>query len=380
MNTVAKAKLVKLAKPGGSAQKTPASGGADTDVLEVDFNPQSLKLTYQNKSEGGKQAKPGESQYLGMLDASLNLELLFDSTQSAAGKPTGEDVRKKTQKIFELLMPDKAKRKDPKATPPIVRFEWGSFLFEGLIKSMNETLDFFSSEGIPLRSTVSLTMTTTTDLILFNDAVKRGKTADFNRSPPGTEPKQAIAPGDSLQKAAGKNGDSSNWRAIAAANNIDNPLRPPTGVPLSLSGNLSVGGSVSGGASAGASFGGSASAGLGGGAQAGIGGSLGGGASGGVNAQAGFSAGIGGGVGFGAGASGGISAGASGGISGGVSGGADFGGGASFGASLGGSVGGSAGGSFSASVGFGGSVGGSASGSLGASASASGSFGVKKRI
>jgi hypothetical protein len=37
-------------------------------------------------------------------------------------------------------------------------FQWGSFEFIGLVESYEETLDFFSKEGRPLRATVSLKM------------------------------------------------------------------------------------------------------------------------------------------------------------------------------------------------------------------------------
>lgn len=232
-----KARLVILGKP----TKDPGQIASGKEAVEVDFNPATLKLSYQNKTEGGKTAKPSESQFVGSLDASLQVELVFDTTQPGGGENAGIDVRKKTKKIFNLLLPKDPKK--PKSAPPVVRFEWGSFLFEGMMKSMNETLEYFSVEGIPLRSTVAVTITTTTDLMLFNDQIKKKPPSDFARTPPGTQPQTPVPPGDSLQKAAGRNGDSSDWRSIAQANNIDNPLRLPAGQPLNLN--------VTGGASAG---------------------------------------------------------------------------------------------------------------------------------
>ena len=40
--------------------------------------------------------------------------------------------------------------------PPGVRFLWGSFQFDGMMDSLEETLEFFSPDGRPLRASVSL--------------------------------------------------------------------------------------------------------------------------------------------------------------------------------------------------------------------------------
>ena len=49
---------------------------------------------------------------------------------------------------------------EQRGVPSIVLFEWGSFVFEGYIDSYKETLDyFFAPEGVPLRSTLSLSLT-----------------------------------------------------------------------------------------------------------------------------------------------------------------------------------------------------------------------------
>ena len=42
--------------------------------------------------------------------------------------------------------------------PPAVRFLWGSFQFDGIMESLEETLEFFSPEGRPLRASITLTL------------------------------------------------------------------------------------------------------------------------------------------------------------------------------------------------------------------------------
>ena len=87
--------------------------------------------------------------------AKLSLELLFDTTD------TGSDVRAQTFQIAQLMQPRPGPRQEgeQRGVPAIVLFEWGSFVFEGYIDSYKETLDFFAPEGVPLRATLSLSLT-----------------------------------------------------------------------------------------------------------------------------------------------------------------------------------------------------------------------------
>ena len=42
--------------------------------------------------------------------------------------------------------------------PPAVRFVWGEFRFDGRVEALEETLDFFSPEGRPLRARLALSL------------------------------------------------------------------------------------------------------------------------------------------------------------------------------------------------------------------------------
>ena len=45
---------------------------------------------------------------------------------------------------------------DESMEPQRCLFVWGSFLFVGIMESLEETVEFFSPEGVPLRATVAL--------------------------------------------------------------------------------------------------------------------------------------------------------------------------------------------------------------------------------
>jgi hypothetical protein len=90
--------------------------------------------------------------------AKLALELQFDTTV------TGESVRELTLPVKRLLRPDEADTATTLAVvPPLTQFEWGSFLFSGIVESYRETLDFWSAEGVPLRALVSISLSQHTE-------------------------------------------------------------------------------------------------------------------------------------------------------------------------------------------------------------------------
>ena len=320
---------------------------SDPPPFDVQFNPASLKLAYSNNNKGGDQPGGASKQYVGASVSKMQVELFFDTTAS------GTDVRASTSRLSRFLQAPPAskggKGDKNRPAPHRVRFSWGSILFTGVIDSMDETLDFFSAEGVPLRATVGLSLSQ--EGITFIPEMDAAKI-------PGSQPLTTAQGGDSLQNLA-----PSDWKSVAAANGIDDPLRLSAGAVL----NLQAGAGVSAG------FGAGASASVSGGIGASIGGGLSAGAGGGV----GFSAGLGGGVGFSAGASASASAGigASAGVSGGLSAGGGIGGGIS------GGIGGGIGGGVSAGVGggIGGGISGGANvrlaGSAGGSSTAKG--GVK---
>ena len=112
----------------------------------------------------------------------------------------------------------------------------------------------------------------------------------------GTTPLTPAQDGDSIQQMAARNGNSGDWKSIAAANGLDDPFRLQAGALLDMNAGVSAGisGGISAGASVGLSAGASAGASLSGGFGAAAGLSAGG--------QVGFSAGLGGGAVFSAGA------------------------------------------------------------------------------
>lgn len=148
-----RAKLIEIEfdKDRGSYKK---EGGME---VEVQFNPQTLKVDYKNQKSGNDQQGTSGVQFVGKGSTSLSVDLLFDVTRPTREETDQEDVRHLTDEVNQFMRNLEEKKKG-KYIPPGVRFVWGSFLFEGVMESMSETLEFFDKEGRPLRATVSISL------------------------------------------------------------------------------------------------------------------------------------------------------------------------------------------------------------------------------
>jgi len=227
---------------------TQEKGGGEK--VEVQFNPESLKVSFANQivqPQGGDQSAGNAGrQFVGAGTTKLALQLWFDV--NAMEKDPVDDVRKLTQKVIYFMTPQDSEADPTKKAPPGVRFVWGSFKFDGMVDGIEESLEFFSPEGKPLRASVSLTLSQQKILVEFQD------TASVP-SRPGQRPLNTAKQGESVQNMAAKNGKG-DWQSIAAANGIEDPLRMAPGqlVALNAAARERVGG-ASLGVGAGASVG-----------------------------------------------------------------------------------------------------------------------------
>lgn len=276
------------------------TAGEPIDVT-VHFNPASLQYTVSNTlKEQGSGAK--KKQYVSQTSAKLTMDLVFDTTAS------GDDVRETTDKMAKLLKPHGPSGKQ---VPPLVEFSWGLYGFTGMVEQYKETLDFFGASGVPLRSSVNLTLTSQD--VVFDSGRNPAARVDGNLTPEPVDVPTSPAPADGPAGVASAMGDPRAARAIASANGAAS-LRFSAGASLAVGAGAGVTLSSAAAFSAGGGVGLGISGGLG--AGAGIGGGVG------VGASLGVSAGAGVGVGAGIGATVGASAGA--GVGGGLSAGLDF--------------------------------------------------------
>ncbi|MGE5673328.1 MAG: hypothetical protein ACM3XM_05525 [Mycobacterium leprae] len=195
------------------------------DKIPVQFNPETLTVTYANQI-GGDNQKGSSTQLAATGTSRLTLELWFDTTvpmQDGEAETYG-DVRKLTDKVAALMRPsDGDKKKDAKAAVAGVEFHWGNFIFDGVMESLTEKLEYFSAEGVPLRANLSVSL-----------AAQELLTQKEFGSGAGSQPLQAAKAGDSLPQMAAKQGIS-DWKSIAEAAGIENPRILPAGTLLNMS-------------------------------------------------------------------------------------------------------------------------------------------------
>jgi hypothetical protein len=212
--------------------------------VTVQFNPQTLKLSFSNQTAGGDQAGGSSTQFVGQGTTKLSLELWFDVTlplPSGTPHPKG-DVRHLTKEVAYFMTPQEVTIEREKGlVPPGVEFQWGSFLFKGTVDSMDETLELFSEDGKPLRAVMQLSLSKQ-DLKFEIRDTGGGAGGMAGIAAAGTQPLQMARAGDTVQAAAARAGVS-DWKAVAAANGIENPRAVAPGALLNVSGSASGGGS-----------------------------------------------------------------------------------------------------------------------------------------
>jgi hypothetical protein len=227
------------------------SGQPDEQTkLEVQFNPDSLRVSYGNQvvepSSSGN-VTPGATQWVGSGTTRLSLTLVFDVTAPPLDKDPSGDVRKATAKVVALITPGAPEQhagEGEKAKPvtvrpaPKVRFDWGSFRFDGYVDSIEESLEHFSADGRPLRSSLQLALSTQEIQHAFDDTFT-GRPAGapspgFAGLGSGFTASAGIGVGGTVQGMADAAGLGGSWQQIAAANGIENPRALAPGMVIDL--------------------------------------------------------------------------------------------------------------------------------------------------
>lgn len=200
------------------------------EIMDVQFNPTEFTL-----DKGAQLAEiniPGLDtpllQFVRGQNEKLTVDLFFDTTENGTGAGA-TSVTTLTDAMYSLV-----KIEPDGHAPPVCTFIWnasfpGSDLppaagnqrrnhFQCVVESIKQKFTFFSPEGIPLRATLSLVL-------------REYKTLDeqldqLNLSSPNRTHSHVTALGDTLGGITARfYRRPTEWRAIAEANEIDDPRR-----------------------------------------------------------------------------------------------------------------------------------------------------------
>jgi hypothetical protein len=262
-------------------------------AIVVHFNPSSLVYTVEN-STAQPSGTPRRKQFAAQFSGKLTMDLQFDETDY------GNDVRLTTNQVAMFMQSSANAARNKKGAnaqaQPVLSFQWGSYEFKGTMESFKETIDFFSAEGVPLRSLVSITLARQDQD--FDDAT--ASTSDVNGILGVLSPPASLVPtgqDDSVNKITTQGGHPPAARQLGTDNGLES-LRFTDGAALNVNAGIQFNAAAGFSASASGVASASASTGVSLGASAGVASS--------ANLQ--ISAGAGGGALFGGRASAGVPA------------------------------------------------------------------------
>ncbi len=190
------------------------------------FNPS--EFTLEKTNQFAEVAIPGlpssTFQFVKGASRTLTMNLLFDTYE------TKQDVRDFTDMITGWDSGG-AKAKglmdidSDLHAPPVCLFIWGALIFPCIIERATKRFTMFLPDGIPVRATVTVSLKEYKE---FEQQLK-----EVARQSTDKTKTWIVKQGDSLWSIAAKEyGDAESWRAIASANNIENPRTLEPGANL----------------------------------------------------------------------------------------------------------------------------------------------------
>lgn len=216
------------------------SKGKPGKAIEVKFNP--TEFTLNKAVQTAEVAIPGLDspilQFVRGQAETLSLDLFFDSTETGMDD-NAKSVTEQTDQFYELIKIDGETH-----APPICLFSWGSEFpgqrvyksltgsqqrhgFKCIVESVRQRFTLFSPQGVPLRATLTVSLkeykTLAEQIVQVNK-----RSADRTHA-------HVVGAGETLsQIAAQVYDDPAQWRAIADANQIENPLNLAPGTVLEI--------------------------------------------------------------------------------------------------------------------------------------------------
>lgn len=187
--------------------------------IPLRFNPTEYQIQKQNiyaeVAIPGLDAPP--LQFVRGGAARLTVDVLVDTSDTLA------DVRTRYLDQIDSLL----KVESESHAPPIVAFHWDREVFSGVLEQATTTFLLFTDQGVPVRAKVSLAIKQHAPVEV---QVNQARTAS-----PNFDKAYTVRRGDTLTSiAAATYQDATAWRAIALANNIQDPRRLVPGTVLAL--------------------------------------------------------------------------------------------------------------------------------------------------
>jgi nucleoid-associated protein YgaU len=214
--------------------------GQPSQKIPVQYNP--TEFTLDKGTQTAEITIPGLDspllQFVRGLNEKLTLDLFFDTTEDGMGAKA-TSVTTLTDTIYQLV-----KIESQRHAPPICTFHWSKHFpgsdisapslanqkrnaFPCIVESVRQKFTLFSSEGVPLRATLTVTLR---EYKTLNDQLH-----ELNLLSPDHTQSHIVQHGETLSGLAGHYYQQpSEWRSIAEANDIEDPRRLMVGSFLTV--------------------------------------------------------------------------------------------------------------------------------------------------
>jgi nucleoid-associated protein YgaU len=211
--SLVKARLVIMEPPATVGSKP----GGKLETVKFQFNPSTLSLSKSTEWRR-KPARMAEEaalpEFVGSGPRTLSVNVFLDDTDDHENK-----VEKRVEELLTACVPTKKSIARKMPASPWVRFEWGkakSVSFDGVLSSLSVDYSLFDVDGKPLRATCALSIEEASVGLPGQNPTSGAREARRTHR---------VVAGDSLpQLAFHEYGDATAWRAIAEANDIDDPM------------------------------------------------------------------------------------------------------------------------------------------------------------
>jgi len=184
--------------------------------IRAQFNPKEYTVTKSvtwNQHKGAAKDRP-MVQFTTGQPKKLSVSLFFD------GYEEGRSVRGECTALIKLAEMDGELHR-----PPEVLFSWDKEQFAGVLDNVSVAYQMFLSSGSPCRATVTISMQ--------NAKPKRDAKAETQNSSADFAKMHTVRRGETLHAISAREYDTpAEWRRIANANGIDDPLEVEPGTKL----------------------------------------------------------------------------------------------------------------------------------------------------
>lgn len=199
-----------------------AASGAGTRLIEFHFNPEQYTISKSASWTSDPQKRAEEappSQFNGTDPRKMQVKILLDESK------TGSSVQADVEKLFSCCAPSAKSLDNNQPRPTYVVFAWGTFFsFTAYITEISAQYTLFRPNGMPIRADCSLSLTEAPD-----DVPRQNPTSGALAA----QRVYTMGAGDTLASVAYREyGDAGRWRALADANDIDDPMAVVPGTSL----------------------------------------------------------------------------------------------------------------------------------------------------